>query len=172
MSVCKSLRFDSSNESSPVFSRSASALGDECTPFPVNCIVVEGLDMSVTADLVVLDVPFRGLSNVELSPDAKHLRARVYYAEADRRRQLHLCGPSVESDNEPFLRHQAQQAAHDQALGAVGLVSSRHVVVASFTRSACSRKWAIVRISFNTTRVGRKMVVLDSIAHTQLFSTR
>ena len=166
-----SLRFDSSNESSPIFSRSASALGDECKLRPLSCTVVDGLDMSVTADLVVLDVAPRLHSDVELPSDAKHLRARVYHTEADRRRELHLRGHGLEPYDEPSLRHQAQQATDAEALGAVPSLVSRHVVAACCTRSACSRRCARVRISCSTTRAGRRTVRFDWLTHLQQCST-
>lgn len=147
------------------FSRSASALGDECKLRPLSCTVVDGLDMSVTADLVVLDVAPRLHSDVELPSDAKHLRARVYHTEADRRRELHLRGHGLEPYDEPSLRHQAQQATDAEALGAVPSLVSRHVVAACCTRSACSRRCARVRISCSTTRAGRRTVRFDWLTH-------
>lgn len=127
--------------------------------------------MSVTADLVVMDVAFRNLCNVELPSDAEHLRTRVHHAEADRRRQLHLCGLGFESDDESPLCHQAEQAADDQVLGAVLSFAWQDVVAVSSTKSACLKKCGIVRISFNITKAGRKTVRFVSLTHPQPSST-
>ncbi|CBK21285.2 uncharacterized protein [Blastocystis hominis] len=104
--IQKSLRFDSSTESSPFMSRNTSSIMDDLEIVPVD----------TNHDFVVLDVEINGIRSLTLvMPSAKQrIREGVHHSEEPGRGQFHDGGFCDQQKRQKSVRHQTQQRKSPQ----------------------------------------------------------
>ena len=127
-------------------------------------VLVEIVPVDTNHDFVVLDVEINGIRSLTLvMPSAKQrIREGVHHSEEPGRGQFHDGGFCDQQKRQKSVRHQTQQRKSPQNDRPVLLFPPPLILATAFSKkSRCSKKFATVPTSSNTTNAGKKTVFLS-----------